>query len=178
MFRMPVEMVVQKRPPLMGECGVTVFTRSASFGHRECEASAGDFMVSRLVTIMTLKTETPHMDVAAARVKIEKGIEFPVLNRILTGTSKMAGAAGLAAGFSDVLGHIHQIHLRLWHTRPSGCFSVGFGCVVADEAVDPGFFRKIKCVVLPTIPGMAGGATGPVAGDVYEEVIHRFGGLA
>ena len=49
---------------------------------------------------------------------------------------------------------------------------------MADEAVNPGFIGEVKVGVLPAVAGVTTGATGPVAGKVYEEVVDGFGGLA
>jgi len=49
---------------------------------------------------------------------------------------------------------------------------------VADEAVNPGLISEVKVGVLPAIANVTTGATGQVAGDVYEKIVDGLGGLA
>lgn len=65
---------------------VTVVTGSAAFSHRQGDTTAADLMVSCLVAIMALKTQSPHVDIATAAVKIEKGVEFAVPDKVLVTT--------------------------------------------------------------------------------------------
>jgi hypothetical protein len=43
-------------------------------------------MVSCLVAIMALKAQPPHVDIATAAVKIKKGVEFAVPDKVLITT--------------------------------------------------------------------------------------------
>jgi len=104
MHGMPIEMVVQKNPALMRESGVTILARPAPFGHRQGEAAAGDSVVAGLVAVVTLEAKAAHMDVAAAGMEIENRIELTMLDRIFSPACKMAGAAGLPAGFTHISG--------------------------------------------------------------------------
>ena len=53
-----------------------------SFGHRQGKTAACNPMIFGLVALMALETEATHMDVTAAGVEIEKGIQSAVFNRI------------------------------------------------------------------------------------------------
>jgi len=111
-------------------------------------------------------------------VEIEIGIKFAVFDRILAATRKVATATSPPAGLAHAAGHLDQVYLGVRHACSQRRLYVRFGGVVADETVDPVLVGEIKGIVLPAIAGMATGATGPVAGDVYEEVVYGFGGLA
>ena len=118
------------------------------------------------------------MDITAAGVKTEKRIELSVFDRLIAATCKMAVTTGNPAGFAHVLGHMHKVHLRVRHTRSRGGFYIGSCRLVADEAVNPGLVGEVKGCIFPAKAGVTTGATGPVAGEVYEEVVDGFGGLA
>jgi hypothetical protein len=175
---MAVEMVVQKLVALVRYSGVTILAGPTPFGHRQSEAATGDLVVSGFVTIMTLESKAAHVDIAAAGVEIKKRIELTVPDRILAGICEMAGTTGLPTGLAHILGHMDQVHVGIRFTRAQGRFLVSPRGVMADEAVDPGLVGEVKVSVLPAIAGMTTGATGPVAGKGYEEVIDGFVGLA
>jgi hypothetical protein len=62
---------------------VAAVTGSAAFSHGQGDTPAGNFMVSRLVAIMALKTQSPHVDIATAAVKIQKSVQFTVPDKVL-----------------------------------------------------------------------------------------------
>ena len=63
-------MMVQKRLSLMRNRGVAILAGTAAFGNRQGKTSAGDLMVSGLVTIMALEVKASHMDITTGRMKI------------------------------------------------------------------------------------------------------------
>ena len=67
----------------MWRIGVTVVTGSAALSHRQGDATAADLVVCCLVAIMALKTQAPHVDITTAAVKIQKGVEFAVSDKVL-----------------------------------------------------------------------------------------------
>ena len=102
---------------------------------------------------------------------------------------KMAGAAVLPGRSSDALGHavsvrrVEGLAAELFGLfgRPAGPrwkFRVGPRLIVTDEAVHVLFGRKIEVVVLPSIAGMAAGATSLVALDVHSEIVEGEARLA
>ena len=78
-----VQMMGQQGIFLVWRICVAVATGSAAFSHRQGDAAASDLMVACLVAIMALKTQTSHVDVATASVKIEQGVEFSVSDKVL-----------------------------------------------------------------------------------------------
>ena len=60
-------------------------------------------------------------------------------------------------------------------SRPAtrGCFGVGAGGVVADQAVNARGIREIKIFVLPPVARMAAGAPAPVGDGAHSEIIDQ-----
>ena len=65
---------------------VTVAAGSAALRHRQGDTTAADLVICSLVTIMALKTQAPHVDIATAAMKIKKGVEFAVSDKVLVTT--------------------------------------------------------------------------------------------
>jgi hypothetical protein len=89
---------------------VTMAAGSAALSNRQGDTAAADFVVCCLVAIMALKTQAPHVDIAAAAVKIKKGVEFAVPDKILVTTREMTVAAGFSAGLAYFFCNLDQIH--------------------------------------------------------------------
>ena len=65
---------------------VTVVTGSAAFSHRQGDTATGNLVVACLVAIMALKAQTSHVDIGTAAVKIQKGVQFAVSDKVLVTT--------------------------------------------------------------------------------------------
>jgi len=76
------------------------------------------------------------------------------------------------------MGYHYQVHVDIRHTGALRIFLIGPRGVVAYKAVNPGFVGEVKGSIPPAVAGMAVGATGPIAGDVYTEIVDGFSGFA
>ena len=119
----------------------------------------------------------------------EGGIQITMLDRITATPEKMAGAAvtpsGTSHGLSDSgpVGREKRLAIEFggFGDRISGLggkFLVGTCLVMTDQTVDLGRVGEIKGLVLPPVPGMAGGAPGLVGLDVDAEIVHHQSALA
>ena len=70
----------------MGRIRVAVVTGPAAFRYGQSNTAPGNFMVSCLVAIMALKTQTLHVDITTFGVKIRQGVEFAVPDKVLVTT--------------------------------------------------------------------------------------------
>ena len=81
---------------------------------------------------------------------------------VAAATEKMTGAAGITAGFIDILCDILQVYSIFWMTGFTRRFAVCARTVMAYQAVNIFFGGKIEALVLPAITYMAGRAVGKI----------------
>ena len=81
---------------------VAVVTGPAAFRYGQGNAAPCNFMVSGLVAIVALKSQTLHVDITTFGVKIRQGVEFAMPDEILIATREMTISAGFSTGLADL----------------------------------------------------------------------------
>lgn len=101
-----------------------------------------------------------------------------MLDGVAAATVEVAGAAVLAGGHADALGHGEKINAL--EGEAGITFLVSTGIVVANEAIDVGGVGEIVIGVGPAVAGVASGATVPIGLDadaiVVDEILFADGG--
>ena len=74
-----------------------------------------------------------------------------MLDTVTAATEEMAGAAGITAGFIDILSDILQVYAVFWMAGLPRRLAVQTGTVVAHQAVDIFFSAEVEALVFPAI---------------------------
>jgi hypothetical protein len=112
-------------------------------------------MIRGFMTFRTGKAIPSHMDITVSAGVIQLTAHVGMLNLISPATEEMTIPAGLPAGRTHILGHVHQIDLSGRHTGSSGYFLIAPGCIMAYQTVDVFHILKIETLVFPAVSRMA-----------------------
>jgi hypothetical protein len=96
-----------------------------------------------------------------------------MLDGIITAPAPMTGATVFPPGRPHMPRNFSQIKVFLCLSAAARGLLVLAGHVVTHKAVDPRRIRKIKRRILPSVADMAAGATAPVGGNAYSEIVQE-----
>lgn len=96
-------------------------------------------------------------------------VHVPVLDVVAAAAVQMAAAAVNPVWPADALGNGSEIDALSWQT--SFALNVGAGVIMANQAVNLGFIRKIEISAVPAIARVAGCAAFPIGLNADAEII-------
>ncbi len=169
-------MVIDELAADMGSVRMAVFAGKVPFHSRNGNTAPGNHVIAGLMAVLTPEIQSairsPHVHVMIFGRIGQFGTHVTVFDRITATTAKVAvHSAGGPAGPSHVLGDRRQVQVLYRKTGSRRCLFILAGGIMADQAVNFGCITEIEILILPAIPDVAAGPTGPVAIQVDTKVV-------
>ena len=114
-----------------------------------------------------------HMHIEFTLGHGQRIIHIAMLDAVAAATEKMTGAAGITAGFIDLLCNVLQVYSIFWMTGFTRRFAVCARTVMAYQAVNTFLRGKIEGFVFPAITYMTGRAVGKIRLRRDTEIIQN-----